>query len=264
MMNNILFLNKNGNKAPIKILIGSLLKNNIYWPFTTVSLANNQNADDLQHALSDNYIGSNHYISDEGYVFNPSTYVLSDIFLNVPDDNFDGQHFLSECLKSQFIVGLPYLLEPKVFFAISVSNYKYLSRDGGYLICVSECEQRISYNDILRVRIHERLDLLFINGEHSGFILKDPFRSLVRFSGFDEEKHGGDKEIDLCLFNKAFFSYFDMMESESWDNIDNNDINIRNGLLNILESLEGADKSKEPIFALQEQCQRLLSDYYSC
>ncbi|MBD2807135.1 hypothetical protein ID855_21255 [Xenorhabdus sp. ZM] len=53
----------------------------IYWSFITLFLANNQNSDDLYYALSDNYIGSNHYIGDEGYVFNPSTYVLSDVFL---------------------------------------------------------------------------------------------------------------------------------------------------------------------------------------
>ncbi|MBD2806994.1 hypothetical protein ID855_20480, partial [Xenorhabdus sp. ZM] len=66
------------------------------------------------------------------------------------------------------------------------------------------------------------------------------------------------------LFNKEFLSYFDMMGSEAWDKMEDNNIDIRDGLVNILAELENASLSIEPIFALKEQCQRLLSDYYHC
>ena len=51
----ILYLNKNGDKFPIKICKEKLLTNNIYWSFTTVALANSLDADDLHHSFREQY-----------------------------------------------------------------------------------------------------------------------------------------------------------------------------------------------------------------
>ena len=258
----ILYLNKNGDKFPIKICKEKLLTNNIYWSFTTVALANS--LDDLHHSFREQYIGSNHYLSDEGYVFDYQNHMLSGVFLDVPDSNFDGGTFLLECLKSELIEGIPYALNPIKFNAIRVADFRYLSNDLDYLVCISKNGIFSQKDKILRIRIHERLDLFFINNEHCGFILKYPIISLVRFADFDllSSKVNANQYIDLSKYKNTFISYFNVMDDNVWDKLEERNIDVKNTLNDIVFKLRDADLSKEPLYALKEQCTRLLSDYY--
>ncbi|EEH2569810.1 hypothetical protein GYD59_004661, partial [Salmonella enterica] len=245
-MNDMFFLNKNGVQFPVKICDGNSLNYNIFWSFTTVSLAWSLDADDLQYSLSEKYIGSNHYISDEGYAFDCKSNALTGIFLNVPDENFDGANFLQNCLKSDVIRGIPYALNNVKFSAISSTDYRYLSDNADYLICISrDCIEH--HTDILRLQIHERLDLIFINKEHCGFILKDPVRSLVRFADFDIEQNiNADTAIDISPYMNLYLLYFKTMNHTAWDNLDEKNERIKITLNFISNGLKDADLSKEP------------------
>ncbi|EDQ7231144.1 hypothetical protein XL92_004674 [Salmonella enterica subsp. enterica] len=263
-MNDILFLNKKGNRIPVGICNASVLHCSIFWSFTTLALADSLDADDLQYSLSKEYIGSNHYMSDEGYVFDCQSRKLTGLFLNVPDENFDGAHFLLACLDSNIIEGIPYALSNDKFSAIGVADYRYLSDNADYLLCVSRDCLDYHSHDILRVRVHGRLELLFLDKEHCGFILKDPIRSLVRFVDFDiaQNKNNADSSIDTSSCKDLFILYFNTMDVNGWNGIDDKKVYIKKALDFIVNKLKNADLSKEPFFALKEQCERLLHDYY--
>jgi len=242
-MSRDLFLNGLNGETPVKVLDGELLKHKIYWSFNIVSVSDEMDV-------------------WEGCAFDQRSHCLSDIFFYVSEENFDGENVLHELLKSPIICGLPYLVNPGKSFVTKVaSDCKYLSRDGRYLLCMSSDDARCNAEDFLRLKIHDRLSMTFINGSHRGFILTDPFRSLVRFAGFDEEIDA-DRPVDLSKFLDEFLGYFDLMDLTAWDEIENRSPRIESKLRFIRNGLREADLLTEPIYALQEQCERLLSEYY--
>lgn len=255
--NVILYLNANGEKIPIKIKQERNLDAKIYWSFTEICIAKNLDADNLHNTIQNNFCGSNHYLGDEGFVFNNQELILSDIFLSVPEENFDGKLLLQEWLKVPKITGLPFLLQPQNFFTISSSDCRYLNPTCDHLLCLSK-DVSNTYN-CLRISIHDRLDLLFQNNSHCGFILYNPIKSIVRFDGNFTD---ADLDIDLSLLYNHFYTYFKYITLSNWERLENKDGKIKKILTNIVSKTQKIDFSIEPAYALNRQCQLLLEDYY--
>lgn len=164
MSAEILYLNKDSEPIPIRIKPNTRINSNIYWSFTEVSITENVDSDSLHNFFSSSFNGSNHYTGDEGFVFDNKELILSSLFLSVPEENFDGKELLKELLLLPAITGLPYLLKKEKFHPTSSTDFRYLSYDCNYLICISK--NLIDTDNCSRISIHERLDLIFHDKNH--------------------------------------------------------------------------------------------------
>lgn len=241
MMDGDLFLNGTSDLIPIKVVHNKSLNHKIYWSFDTVSVAGE--------------IGV-----WGGFVFDQSTYCLNSIYFHVSEDNFNGECFLRKLLESPVITGLPCVKNNTGSLANIEVYSKYLTRDGRYLLCITPSKVEYQEKSLLCVKIHERLNMVFVDDIHCGFILEDPFRSLVRFAGFSEEKVDADTPINLSRFLDVFLGYFDLMNSLAWSMIENGCSETYDKLKLIQSNLAKANLTLEPFYALWEQCERLLSD----
>ncbi|EOF5965628.1 hypothetical protein ACK1FJ_004768, partial [Salmonella enterica] len=71
-----------------------------------------------------------------------------------------------------------------------------------------------------------------------------------------------DTAIDISPYMNLYLLYFKTMNHTAWDNLDEKNERIKITLNFISNGLKDADLSKEPFYALKEQCERLLHDYY--
>lgn len=256
-MIDTLYINTTENPIPIGIFEGEVLDCDILWSFTEISVSNDLSADDFQNSLQKNFCGSNHFFGDEGYVFDNDSLKIKSLFLNVPEENFNGEYFLKKWLNVSMVKGIPFLKESKKFVSTSSSNYRYLSPLCDYLICLFDTDTVV--DNCYRISVHDRLDLLFKNSLHCGFLLKDPIRSLVRFDG---EAVNANAEIDISSIKTLFYDFFRVINGDAYDSLDNRDEDIKSMLIHTVDELMRQDLSKEPIYALNRQCLILLEDYY--
>ncbi|KAF2078721.1 hypothetical protein [Flavobacterium sharifuzzamanii] len=252
-----LFLNTNNGLLPVKIKKEKTLSGKIYWPFLEVCAGENIESNNLHQAFNSDFIGSSHFLSGEGFTFNKNSLILTNIFLHVPEENIKNTSIIDKCLQSISITGLLSLSQQQKFSSYSLANYRYLDCNRNLLIAIDSDD--LKTDEILRVKIHDRIDLLFKNKIHCGFILYDPIRSLVRFTN-DFEK--GDENYNYIFLANDLSDYLNSITESNWYKLEQKNPELKNRLEKICENLKDKDHSLEPVFALDNQCKNILNDYY--
>src|SRR5688572_20371063 len=212
-------------------------------------------SDDLRQYFATDYVGSEHFLGDDGFVFDPADLSLIGVFLRAPENTVEANGALDFWLNSDEIAGAPRLTSRRKFSVISPCDIRYLSERGDYLLCASEpaLNARIG----TRVMINERVSLLFQNHVYCGFLVSHPLRSLVRFDGTFEE---GDIDGDFTFLLEPLHTYLNLIQEKNWLLLEQGDTAIKNGLEDILRQLAPYSEKVEPVYALRDRCQILLED----
>ncbi|HEU0185951.1 MAG TPA: hypothetical protein VFS27_11595, partial [Blastocatellia bacterium] len=231
------------------------------WDFTNIHASPIKDADDLSRYFAADYVGSTHFLSDDGFVFDPEDLSLVGLCLLTPENTVEATGDLDFWLNGDEVAGVPRLTSPRCKFgAVSPCVISHLSERGDYLLCAPDTAPKGHAG--LRVAINERMSLLFQNHIYCGFLVSQPMRSLVRFDGTFEEGEG-DVDRDLAFLLEPLRAYLNLIREENWPLIARGDMAIKNGLTDILRQLASYSANIEPVYALRDRCQFLLKGYFS-
>ncbi|EMG9288807.1 hypothetical protein GKR55_18850 [Providencia stuartii] len=254
------YINTDGESVEIKFTPKKKIKSVAKWTFDKVIISNDIFADDLNNYFSPEYIGSSHYISDDGYTFDRSDNLLVGAFLYVPDKNYFNPEVLNTILSFDSTDASIEIINPIKFNAVSPCDFRYLSRDGNYLLCLSN----INLNgDIKRIKIHDFFEFIFLNKKMVGFLLIMPFENLVFFDDLNYECDNSSN-ITLSLDEKSIFlSYFDLVDEDGWDKINDGDLFMLSEINKIKNKITKMNVKHIQLKSLYKQCEFIVNNYYT-
>ncbi|MCT6517996.1 hypothetical protein GY03_12000 [Proteus vulgaris] len=249
------YLNVDGDNIAIVIDDGIILTSELTWDFYNISISDNLFPDDLSLFYSDDYIGSSHYLSDNGYVFDRH-YCLKELSLYVPENNvFDTEKIntlLSKSVRDAHIK----IVEPIKFNAISPCDFRCFSENGEYLLCLKDIYFNKS-SHIERIKIHNKLEIIFLDGKEIGFMILEPFENIFFDLNLIENKN-----IKLSLKEKMLFlKYFHLMDESTWNKLNEKDTSVYFALHSIQDEVLDMMSDNSKLRHLNNQLSFILDNY---
>lgn len=249
------YLNIDGDNVAIVINDGCILTSKLTWDFYNINISDNLFFDDLSSFYSDGYIGSSHYLSDNGYVFD-SNFYLKELSFYVPENNFFDTEKIDAILSKPVRDAHIAIVEPIKFNAISPCDFRCFSENGEHLLCLKD----IYFNKkshLERIKIHDKLELIFLDGKEIGFMVLEPFESL-----FFDFNFIGNKGNKLSLKEKMMFlKYFHLMDDSNWNKLNEKESSIYLELHSIQNEVLNMMSDNSKLQHLNNQLSFILENY---
>lgn len=253
------YINTDESDIEIELIEGKNIKTDVRWCFDNIIISDDILADDLNNYFSDEYVGSSHYISDDGYVFDNEG-ILRSVFLFVPSVNYFAKDELDTILCSDYVDLSIKILDPIKFNAISPCDYRYLSCEGDYLLCLSNVKL---HGDIERIRIHNNVDFIFLNKKMIGFMMTNPLENIVFLDEFTINEVE-NRSIELSNSEKKIFIlYFNLVDETGWDKINDGDLFMFNEIKEIQREITNENRKNTQLGSLYKQCDFIINNYYN-
>jgi hypothetical protein len=244
--------------GPFRISLrqGHTLHAPIRWPFLEVWMSSDFESDDLGRYSLPDYVGSTHFLGDEGFVFDPETKLLTSVYLRVPEVTASDEMIVDRWRSVPEVKGLPVAVTSRKAQINSPSDIRCLSGNGKHLISVSE--NAILPVDAVRVTIHERMAILFQGGVYCGFMLEHPIWYLDRFSA---EPRSNDSECNEEILLQPLLEYLQTVQEKNWELLENRDEVTKETLMGIVDALSPHTEVIQAL-VLKERCQEILAEYF--
>ncbi|UPK80220.1 hypothetical protein LW139_15600 [Proteus vulgaris] len=254
------YINTDGGKIEINLTSSKKIKSAVKWVFDKIIISDNIFADELSNYLLPEYIGSSHYIGDDGYIFDTSDKLLSDVFLYIPDNNYFNPDVLNTILSFDSTYASIEIINPIKFNSVSPCDFRYLSRDGDYLLCLSN----ISLDGYIeRIKTQNDFEFIFLNKKMIGFLLIRPLEKLVFFDDINYE-YENENKVPLSSNEKnIFITYFDLVDEEGWDRINDGDLIMLSKINEIKNNITKINVQHIQLKSLYKQCDFIVNNYYS-
>ncbi|CRL65751.1 hypothetical protein [Proteus vulgaris] len=256
------YINTDGVKIEINLTPPKKIKSAVKWVFDKIIISDNIFADDLNNYLLPEYIGSSHYLGDDGYIFDTSDNLLSDMFLYIPDNNYVNPEGLNTILSFDSTYASIEIINPIKFTSVSPCDFRYLSRDGDYLLCLSNT----SLNGYIeRIKIQNDFEFIFLNQKMIGFLLIRPLEKLVFFDDINyENENENEDKVPLSSSEKnIFITYFYLVDEEGWDKINDGDLLMLSKINEIKNNIIEMNTQHIQLRTLYKQCDFIVNNYYS-
>ncbi len=205
-------------------------------------------------------IGSNDEmgVGDDGFRFNSESLVLESVVFQLPQSNVVLKGEMQEYINSPVVTGSLKLTD-SIDYSQPPTDVRYYDVQQDVLLClINDFSDMWKTGKILRINLCKNLDLIFSDLILCGWALHEPWSFIV-----DSFRHPEAVNCEDEALKEIFKKTLDYFSYPNFNYMDEGDVNLKNSLISLAESIQLENGAIEQRKILKEWIIDVVDNYYS-